>query len=267
MDEIIERKLKILLVEDDPVECMAFSSYVDLKDDVCLVAVTNNAAKALEYVQDYLPDAIILDLELHKGGGDGLTFLRTLRKLALNVFPYVVITTNNSSTVTYDMARDLGADFIISKHQEGYDAAYVTEFIRSLKSELHGRLHQAGIPNELLTTESVEELSRRIRIRINTELDLLGVSPKLTGRTYLVDAIQMIMNNPEHRIYDSIAQKYKKSNSSVEHAIQNAINVTWRRADIDDLKEYYTAPIDKEKGVPTTTEFIYYYARKIKDGY
>jgi hypothetical protein len=47
MDETLERKLTIMLVEDDPVAFMAFSSYVDLIDDVRLIGVTNNASKAL----------------------------------------------------------------------------------------------------------------------------------------------------------------------------------------------------------------------------
>ena len=47
--------------------------------------------------------------------------------------------------------------------------------------------------------------------------------------------------------------------------MQNAINKAWRTTDIEDLSINYTARISSEKGVPTMTEFIYYYADKLKE--
>ena len=46
--------------------------------------------------------------------------------------------------------------------------------------------------------------------------------------------------------------------------MQNAIARAWRTTPIEDLLRYYTARISSEKGVPTITEFIYYYAAKLK---
>ena len=59
-------------------------------------------------------------------------------------------------------------------------------------------------------------------------------------------------------------QKYGKTDSSVERAMQNAINRAWRNSDIDELLTHYKAKISSDKGVPTLTEFIHYYANKIK---
>ena len=60
---------------------------------------------------------------------------------------------------------------------------------------------------------------------------------------------------------------YEKNDTSVERAMQNAINRAWRSSDIEDLQRYYTAKVDPLKGVPTMTEFIYYYVNKIKSEY
>ena len=49
--------------------------------------------------------------------------------------------------------------------------------------------------------------------------------------------------------------------------MQNAINRAWKTTDIDDLLRYYEARINSERGVPTSTEFIYYYANKIRAEY
>ena len=73
---------------------------------------TNNSFDAIEMVKNYLPDAVILDLELHLGGGNGLLFLNELKKLTLTRRPYILVTTNNSSNITLEQARSLGANFI-----------------------------------------------------------------------------------------------------------------------------------------------------------
>ena len=46
--------------------------------------------------------------------------------------------------------------------------------------------------------------------------------------------------------------------------MQNAILSAWRKSSIEDLNQYYTAKINYETGVPTPTEFIYYYVKKIE---
>ena len=49
--------------------------------------------------------------------------------------------------------------------------------------------------------------------------------------------------------------------------MQNAINAAWKHTDIDELLTHYTAKIRSSKGSPTVTEFISYYANKIKQEY
>ena len=128
-----EHTLRVLLVEDDATSCMEINDYISRLDDVTLVASTNNASTAIEYMREFLPDAVILDLELHQGGGDGLFFLAQLQQLELSKHPYILVTTNNSSNITYESARQLGADFILAKYQENYSAQYVVEFLRIMK--------------------------------------------------------------------------------------------------------------------------------------
>ncbi|MCL2223263.1 MAG: response regulator, partial [Oscillospiraceae bacterium] len=72
--------LTVLLVEDEPTDCTAFVQCIEQHHDIRLIEVTNNAEKALEYARTHLPDVIILDLELHKGSGNGISFLLALNK-------------------------------------------------------------------------------------------------------------------------------------------------------------------------------------------
>ena len=261
----MDRKLSVLLVEDDQDTCKDITEYTEEIEDLSLIGVTNNSKKAIEYVQDYIPDAVILDLELHRGAGNGISFLQDLRQLSIPNFPYVLVTTNNSSWVTYEYARKLGADFIMSKHQSGYSSQSAIDFINTMKEMILNRKStNDGVP---VTTESEEQKKKRLVRKICYELDRVGISPKAVGYKYLIDAISITIKKPQTNLCAVIAAKYCKTDSSVERAMQNAINRTWRTSCIDDLLMYYTAKINSEKGVPTITEFVFYYANKIKNEY
>ena len=78
----MNRKLEILLVEDDPAACKEIAGHVDDSDDLILIGVTSNSTNAVELIKDKLPDAVILDLELNLGGGSGLAVLNGLNALS-----------------------------------------------------------------------------------------------------------------------------------------------------------------------------------------
>ena len=260
---ILDRPFSILLVEDDPIDCQSIVQYIDTLEDVRLVGVTNNSDKALESTKDYQPDAIILDLELHKGTGNGISFLMMLAKESLSYLPYILVTTNNISPITHAQVRQLGADFVMVKSQADYSPESAVDFLLSLRGVIHGtRKHNAASGSS--SDEAPAEAKRRLLTQISTEIDLVGISPKAIGRSYLIDAIALLISGNKNGYITTIAQKYGKTNASVERAMQNAINSAWRSADIEDLQTYYTARIKSEKGYPTLTEFIFYYANKIK---
>ena len=260
----MDRPLSVLLIEDEPLDCQEIIAQIDAAEDVLLVGVTNNIIKAVEYVTDSLPDAIILDLELHKGYGNGLAFLESLRKMDLPAPIYVLVTTNNISHITHESVRKMGADFIMVKSQEDYSAKTVIAFLSSLKNIIQGK-RKAHTRSESET--SPEEKRQRITNRIITELDRIGIPPNAVGRNYLIDGIICVMNGQTEKLYAAISAKHEKSEASVERAMQNAIAKAWRSSHIDDLEQYYTARIHSSKGVPTAMEFIFYYAEKIKTSY
>ncbi len=257
--------LAVLLVEDDPDECEAFTQYTASVSDIKLIGVTNSSESALQFVKHYLPDAVILDLELNRGGGNGLVFLKELRELNLTKQPYILITTNNVSEITYKQARALGAGFIMSKYQNDYSVKNVIDFLLIMKETLQvtGTSRKVSVPSSAAVPDGLNSIN--VNKRIDRELDLIGISPKATGRKYLVDAIQLIMKQHSSQVCVNLAKKYGKTDASIERAMQNAVNKAWRTSSIDDLCRYYTAKISSDKGVPTLMEFIYYYAHKIKE--
>ena len=259
----MDRQLSILLVEDDTAICTEIERYLDLCDDMSLTAITNNSQEALELTKYHLPDAVILDLELHKGGGNGLFYLQGLSRLELTHTPYVLVTTNNSSSITHESARKLGADFILAKYEADYSTQYVIEFLRMMREVILSKNASKAVTTPVTGSPEVQE--RKLRQRIQRELDLIGINPKSVGYGYLIDAITLTYHKPEANLASTIAAKYQKSDSSVERAMQNAISSAWRHTDIEDLLKYYTARIHSEKGMPTTMELVHYYALKIRN--
>lgn len=247
--------LKIMIVEDDDVTRNNYIDECKRTDNISIICATDSTEVAFNSVKEETPDAIILDLELHSGCGNGISFLKKLRSSELERQPYVLVVTNNISSITHDMVRKSGADFIMTKTQKDYNAKMVLEFLSSLQDSL-----KTSGDN---SSENENATQKRLSEKIDKELDNIGISPKMKGREYLKTAIKMTCLKKRTNISAAVAEQFSKSSASVERAIQTAINHAWRITDVESLDKYYTAYINPKKGVPTVNEFIYYYADKI----
>ncbi len=252
--------MRILLVEDDINECRIYKNIIKNRTDVELISTTNSSIKAIEDFQTYKPDAVILDLELNDGEGSGFDFIEKIQKQCNTKLPKIVVTTNIHTNAVYDFCHRNNIDFIFYKKQKNYSQEKIINTLLLLK-DYNSNIEVSDIKlNE-------ETLKDNILNKINKELDLIGIGTHLHGRKYLCDAIYFIIQNDKNckvSIVQYLVNKYKKSNSTISRAMQNAILHAWRITPLDDLTTYYTARINYETGVPTPTELIYYYADKIK---
>lgn len=254
----METPLSVLLVEDDPDTCRDFSYCFSQREDACLVGVTASSTHALQLTQELQPDAVVLALELLGGNGNGLLYLDGLAALDIPCRPFILITTNNSSAITYEHARRNGADFIFFKQQSDYSPHMVVDFLCMMKETIQERSNIIGNTGE----SSPQQLNNRIC----RELDTVGINPKSIGYRYLVDGIRLVTQRTVSNLCGEIAAQYDKTAASVMRAMQNAINRSWRTNNVEELARYYTAHIRPERGVPTVTEFVYFYANKLKEG-
>ena len=178
--------------------------------------------------------------------------------------PYILVATNNISRITHQLARNLGADFIFTKNQADYSVKMILETIVNFIEIGVVVSDREDCGETALKVQEAADSQQKRKNKISQELDLIGISSKLKGRDYLSDAIEITCEKRTANLSALIAQKYNKTDASVERAMQTAINHAWRNTDIDTLSTYYTAYINPKKGVPTITEFIYYYADKVK---
>lgn len=251
--------ISVLIIEDDVQACEELTQCIAQYEDMKVAAVCNSSTDALEKARYHLPNVIILDLELHHGEGNGLMFLDSLLANPLSVDPFILVTTNNMSTITLDQAKALGADFTLTKYSQGYSAQYVIDNIRMLRNAIFRKN-----TTKRVSTVSPAALEQLTLSRIQRELDIIGIKASAKGYTYLTDAIYLIMHDSEAHLSRALAAKYKKSTTSIERAMQNAIKQCWLTNDIDELYELYPGKVRPEKGYPTMIEFIYTYAKKVK---
>lgn len=251
-------KFKVLIVEDDENDSNALAKEVNANaDKLCLVGALKSSNEALAFIRKHKPHAVILDLELQGGTGDGLDLLDKLRSTVLCPKPYIVVNTNNASGVTRNGRKRMGADYEFAKWQKGYSPKMVIEHLIRVMPEILGGEEEPPAP----PTEGQKE--NRMRDFVQDEFNKLGVSVKNKGYDYLVDAVILAANGETQNWGKIIGDKTGKSKDGVMHAMQYAINNTWTNADINNLQKYYTAPMRKDKFVPTATEFVLFYKQKL----
>lgn len=268
--------LKLLILEDDQNERSDFERCVEEMNDVTIVGCTANSDDALAIFKCESPDAVIIDLELHNGTGNGLHFLSALHTFPHNNQAFFLVTTNNSSHTTHEAARKLGADFILTKYEPDYSARYVIDFLKMMHATIRNQQNKSASshktsPNTLTTIHTAEKVlvydipETDLLSFIRNEIIEIGISPKAVGFPYLADAVLIKLKDSNANIYTTLGPKYKKSDPSIERAMQYAINRAWRTGDPDELLRKYSARISAERGVPTIMEFVYFYVSKTKN--
>ena len=257
--------INVVLIEDDKAECAKFEQYIKTRNDVKLIGITDSDVEGLELIKKNLPDAIILDIELHNGSGNANSFglIESLQKIKFAKKPKIVVNTVVSSNTIYDYLHNKGVDLIFYKKQQNYSIENVINTL-VLLSDYSEDVSMTGN----IVIDDTKENEAKISSMINDELNLIGVGLHMQGRKFLHDAIYYLITNEDggERIsaVQYLVSKYKRSGSTISRDMQNAILHAWRFSSLEDLETYYTAKINYETGVPTPTEFIYYYADKIK---
>lgn len=262
----LEKPMTLLLIEDDVAECIKFKDCANRRADITFVGMTGSSAEGLQCVKTRLPEGIILDLELNKGKGSGFQFLEEIKEVELARYPIVIVTTNSPSEIVYNYVHDNGAALVFCKRKPDYSPDMVVNHLLVLRKSLH-LMNSSELPTDLQTLETPEERQARITKRIETELNLVGISPKYKGYRHLYEAIEhliLIEKDAAESVINQVAAVHKSSYSAIIRTMQTAINNAWKSTAIDDLLTHYTARIDIRTGVPSPTEFIHHYANKIR---
>jgi len=251
-------KLNVLIVEDDEEHSKELIADINAHSDkLCLAGVLKSSNAALDFIRNHRPHAVILDLELQEGIGDGMDLLDKLRSTVLYPKPYIVVNTNNSSKITRDTAKMLGADYTFAKWQLGYSPKMVINQLLLVLPAILGKEDEPPIP----LTE--DQLVNKMREFLQKKFNKLGMSVKNKGYGYLVDAVILAAKGENQNWAKIIGDKIGKDKDTVTHAMQYAIDNTWRNGDINVLQEEYPALLPRDRDAPTVAGFVFTYKQEL----
>lgn len=246
--------MKVLHIEDNKAQCEKFMKCAENLPYAAELKTAEGLKKAVKLAEKGVYDAIFLDLELNESDGDGITFLKWLKEVKLNKTPLVIITTINRSHAMHEIVRNLGADYVFIKSKPDYSPRLVFDFAQ----------------NCLTSRPKPEQPPGNLEEAIVREVEKIGFTYDISGKNYIISAVSVIIhagkNNPslQKDVYPVLAQKYKKTDWSIDKAIRTAIIKTWRITDLETLQKNYTSNTDYDTGIPTNKQMIMYIADKIK---
>lgn len=256
----METKKTFIVVEDEEYICDQYRLQVEDHESLYLIGTTNNAPDAVDMVREYTPDAVVLDIELNQGNGDGFTFLDDIKETCVGKKPLIIVVTNLISSLIHSRIHEKGGDYIITKSKPDYSVEMVLNTIDSLVAvDSLDKSRQT----ELAKIMAKQEYSMRLKKKIAVEMEKLGMKPSLKGARYLKDAIEMNVEQRRENTKAELSTKYSVTVDSIEKAMRHAIEVTWNN-DPAILLFNYTARIDPKRGSPSPSEFVFYYVDKIK---
>ena len=253
----MESELKLLIAEDAKVFSGILVEYFSSLNGYNVCGCAHNGLEALEMIEKYLPDVVILDLVMPHL--DGLGVLERVNSLNLPKRPQIIVMTAFGQELLTQKAVELGAIYYILKP---FDLPV-----------LDMRIHQlTGDTPSFIAPASAGMKNRNLDLEVTRIIHQMGVPAHVKGYQYLRDAIIMVteeanlMGAVTKELYPLIAEKHNTTPSRVERAIRHAIELAWDRGNVDMMNKYFGYTINIERGKPTNSEFIAMVADKLRIG-
>lgn len=208
-----------------------------------------NGAQALDMLKAGRFDFLCLSLALPLL--DGLAVLERLPECRLYRYPFVLVHTAMGEALC-QRALALGADAALVKPVE--------------KARFEAVLQQARQCTSHIGALAALRASDAARACVAA----LGVPAHLKGFEYLACAVALcyaddrMAGKATTLLYPRVAEQCGATPGGVEHAIRQAIEVTWTRGEMDTLLRTFGNSIDPQRGKPTNIECIALLAQRLR---
>lgn len=201
MDEARAEKITVLIVEDEPIFRDAIEGYVRLRRDVfCLVGATDNQEQAIAYVEEYVPDILLLDLVLHRQTDAGVEIIKAIRYISPST-KIIVLTAHSENhdvfpaiqagATSYILKENLPgsgiADLILDVYQGNtpMDALIARRLLAYFQQELDGITGVGGGRHSHITPREQEVLELIVDRMSNREIAEALVISEKTVKTHV----------------------------------------------------------------------------------
>ena len=249
-----QRKIKILLADDNKDFCDVVHSYLERQDDIEVVGIANDGVEALNKIEELAPDVVIIDGIMPRL--DGLGVLEKLKDRAKR--PICIMLSAVSQEKITQRAIDLGAEYYMVKP---FDMEALVSRVRQLRYGTEGKTQTVNV-NPIIRRHGIHGETLSLEARVTNILHEIGVPAHIRGYHYMREAIIMSVNNIDvlnyitKELYPSIAKQCNTTPSRVERAIRHGIEVAWTRGKVDAIDRLFGYTINNHKGKPTNSEFI-----------
>ena len=212
--------------------------------------------KEMKKVIDENPDIDIAVAGVFMKGIGGAELCNEIRKTSSS--PYFIVVSNTDSPNVVNKCMDFGVDQFIIKPYE------LDTMSTNIEYGVNPRTVKKG------SIKKKKNISRgELRDYIRVLLTDMGISARLRGYDYIVDAVEIIIDHDgpvfiTKDVYPNIAEMYNSKSSRVERCIRTAVKTSCERGNNELLYELFSYSIDKNKGFPTNTEFLFKIAEVIK---
>lgn len=212
--------------------------------DISVCGSAGDGIRALEDLRHLCPDVLLTDISLP--GLDGIALLRETRRLRQP--PAVIICTRFCSDAIMACTCRLGASFFLCKPVE---PASLPALI------LECRAFQTPAPVEIARQGEEGPEQERFASSARALLQRLGMSPRLSGYAYALQAVQCcqgdarLLKNLSSGVYARLATQSGATVPRVERALRSAIAIAYERGA---LRELFPRR-------PTNRQFIEYLLR------
>jgi len=254
----MDKKISILMADDNREFCDAIISYLSKQDDLEVVGVAYDGLDAFNKIQALRPDIAIIDGVMPKLDGLGvLEKLDLLSNTQLHTPICIILSAITQDKIT-QKAIELGAEYYIAKP---FDLESLVTRIRQLKMQIKSPLKGGG---------SLKNRAVNLETKVTGILHEIGVPAHIRGYHYMREAILMavddidVLNYITKELYPTIAKRCNTTPSRVERAIRHAIEVAWSRGKVDVIDALFGYTISNHKGKPTNSEFIALIADRLR---
>lgn len=259
----MDRKIKIILADDNRSLCQMLQEYFQGQDDLMVVGIANNGLEALELVQAHEPDLLILDLVMPSL--DGIGVLERLNARATATRPKIIMLTAFGQESLTHQAMTYGVDYFILKP---FDLEILSKRIRALTQNTPPPASSQYMPSAPVTTPVGTGLN--LGAEVTSMMHQIGIPAHVKGYQYIRDAILMVVEDVSllgavtKELYPGIAKKFDTEPSRVERGIRHAIELAWERGHTDTLKRIFGYSMNIERQKPTNSEFIALLADRLR---
>ena len=248
------KNIKVLMI-DDNVGLIELAKEYFKNSSISIDLVANDGEEGLNLITSKIDEYDCIVLDLIMPNKDGMSVLKDLKKLNIDIFSKIIVATSYNDPKTIRKISEYGISYFILKP-----------------------FSMTDLEEKIKDTCEIEEDSKKVidfkqgnlQLSITHILHELGIPSHIKGYQYIREAIDIIYKRPDviggitKELYPELAHKFDTTVSRVERAIRHAIEVSWNRGSWDLMEEIFGHSVDIDKAKPTNSEFMVTIADKLK---